>query len=194
MAAVDYTSVPLVKLQFDLDDDGDDALIQKAISAASRSIDRWTGTTFYPITEARTFVGGCDGVVWVDPFTDTDGLVVKTGAGGTFPTTVAPSAYVLQPLNAPSRGGAYNRIVIPGGGIPTSNGFPTVEITAAWGWAEVPADVELACRIKAARLFRRKDSPEGVAGTSEFGVVRISRFEDPDVTLLLAPFTDPGIA
>lgn len=190
----DYTDPADVKLQLGISDTNDDTLIGKAITAASRSIDRWTGTTFYPVTEARLFAAGTDGTVLVDRFTDTTGLVVKTGTDGTFPTTVAASGYVLHPFNAVSSGGAYDRIVIPAGVASSAYGYPTVQVTASWGWATVPADVEQACRIKAARLFRRKDSPEGVAGTSEFGVVRISRSEDPDVALLLTPYTDPGIA
>jgi hypothetical protein len=68
-----------------------------------------------------------------------------------------------------------------------------VKVTAQWGFAEVPDDVEEACRIKAAKLYRRKDSPEGVAGSGEFGVVRISKFEDPDVVMLLNDFTSIGV-
>lgn len=190
-----YTDLASVKQQLGITDAADDALIQKAIAAASRSIDRWTGTTFYPVTETRVFAAGPDGTVFVDRFSDATGLVVKTGSDGTtFPTTVAASGYFLQPLNAPSGGGAYDRIVISAGVSSSPYGYPTVQVTAAWGWSSVPDDVEQACRIKAARLFRRKDSPEGVAGSSEFGVVRISRSEDPDVMLLLAPYTDPGLA
>jgi hypothetical protein len=189
-----YTTLARVKAQLGITDTDDDVLITRAIAAASRSIDRWTGTTFYPVTEARSFAA-CGNEVWVDRFTSTVGLVVKTGTDGTFPTTVAASSYVLQPLNAPSYGRAYDRIMFPRGGIVAwPDGFPNVQITASWGWAEPPDDVEQAARIKAAALFRRKDSPEGVAGTSEFGVLRISGDEDPTVALLLRPYTDWGIA
>ncbi len=193
--STDYTTLAAVKSQLGIVDSVDDTAISLAITAASRSIDRWTGTTFYPVTEARTFFGADGTSVWVDRFTSTAGLAVATGSGGTYPAAVAAASYVLWPYNAPSRGGAYHRIDLPYGFASGGyGGYPNVQVTAAWGWHFVPEDVEAATRLKAARLFRRKDSPEGIAGTSEFGVVRVSRFEDGDVQLLLAPYTDLGIA
>jgi len=63
-----------------------------------------------------------------------------------------------------------------------------VQITAKWGWPAVPADVTQACLIKAARLFHRKESIQGIAGVSDFGPVRLSKGEDSDVLLLLGPY------
>lgn len=195
MAAVDYTSVPLVKAQFDINDGDSDGLIQAAVTAASRAVERWTGAQFYPVTEPRVFYGSPDGGIWVDPFVDTADLVIATGSFGTYPTELTGIDYTLWPYNAPEKGLAYRRI-FTGYSWPNrwrrGTRHPDVQVTATWGYPEVPADVEMATRIKAARLFRRKDSPEGVAGTSEFGVVRISRSEDPDVVSLLAPFAGPS--
>lgn len=192
--AEDYTTVDLVKktLDIELADTTDDLLIGKAITAASRSIERWTGTKFYTVTEARYFTANTKGVVELDRILDVTGMVIKTGAGGAFPTTVDASAYVLQPFNAPARGEPYEKLVLVGGAADAAP-YPNVEITATWGYDEVPADVELACRIKAIRLFRRKDLTEGAGGTSEFGVVQMSPVEDADVLNLLEPFCDPTI-
>ena len=41
--------------------------------------------------------------------------------------------------------------------------------------------------LHAGRLYKRPGSPEGVAGSSEWGLVRIPHF-DPDVKALLAPY------
>jgi len=49
------------------------------------------------------------------------------------------------------------------------------------------AKVRLACVMHAARYYKRKDSPEGVAGFGEFGPVRVSSF-DPDVERILGRF------
>lgn len=185
-----YTTAALVKAQLGITDSTDDTLIDAAIAAASRAIDRVTGTTFYPVTEARLFAPVSSGDVWVDRFTGTP--TVKTGTDGTYPTTVTD--VVVWPHNATSHGRAFCRILAPDYDLPVGYLRPTVQVTAAWGFASVPDDVEEACRIKAARLFRRKDSPEGIAGTSDFGVVRISRGEDPDVLMLLAPYMSAGIA
>lgn len=190
----DYCTLTELKASLGIADTNDDLALMKAIRASSRAIDRMTGTTFYPVTEARLFYSDCSSSVWVDRFTDATGLVVKTGTDGTYPTTVAASNVVLWPYNAPRTGDAYCRLILPQYSIPTGYLRPTVQVTASWGWATCPDEVAQACLIKAARVFRRKDSPEGIAGSSEFGVVRISKYEDPDVVLLLAPFMSVGIA
>lgn len=192
--AANYTDRETVKRHLGINDAMDDDLIDKAIAAASRAIDRWTGTTFYPVTETRTFTSGADGVVWVDRFVDTAGLVVSTGSGGVFSRTLTSSQYVLGPDNAAGRGLAYDRISAPYGPGFAGGGYPDVQVTATWGYSTVPDDVEFACRLKASRLFRRGDSPEGAAGTGEYGEVRISNLEDGDVVLLLMPFRDLGWA
>jgi len=200
-----YTTVPFVKAQLGITDTDNDDLIALAIGAASREIDRWTGTTFYPVFEARTFMAPADGVLWVDRFTDPTGLIVATGTGGTYTTVVAAGQYVLWPLNAASRGLAYDRISFAVRPVPGAWAYPTVQITANWGYATTPADVEAAARIMAAALFRRKDSPEGETGAMDaagadlhLGTVRLGPAtltgHDHDVTRLLAHYIEFGIA
>ncbi len=62
-----------------------------------------------------------------------------------------------------------------------------IQVTARWGWPVVPPEITEATLLLAARLFKRKDSPGGVASFGDFGPVRISNI-DVDVTNLLAPF------
>lgn len=190
--ASDYTNLATVKADLDILDTNDDTAIARSITAASRAIDRFTGTTFYPVIEARQFCTRHVHEVWVDRFTSVTGLVVATGVNGVFTQVIAD--VIPWPYNAPSRGLAYTRIDSPEIAYQRETYRPTVQVTASWGWETVPDDVERACRIKAAHLYRRKDSPDGTAGTGEFGVVRISRFEDPDVAMLLGPYMPIGIA
>lgn len=191
----DYTTLALLKTSLGLTSDtNDDAALARAISTASRAIDAYCGTQFYPSTEARTFAPSSSGDVWVDRFTSTVGLVVQTGTDGAFSTTVGSNDVLPWPHNAPKTGGAYCRLLIATGALPVYSLRPTVQVTAQWGWHYVPEQVADATLIKAAHLFRRKDSPDGVAGSGEFGVVRISRYEDPDVVSLLAPYVQVGIA
>ena len=130
---------------------------------------------------------------------DTTNLVVKTDDDddATFETTWDASDYQLEPLNLLD-GDAYSpywRIrAVEGRTFPISNRRAALQVTAAWGWTAVPAEVTEAALIKAARLFHRKDSPQGVAGFGDFGVVRITRAQDPDVADLLGPFVHPKIA
>jgi hypothetical protein len=187
----DYTTLAVVKASLGITDTNDDTALGVAITAASRAIDQYTGAQFFTTTEARLFEPADCCTVWVDPFATTSGLVVKTGTTGSYTTTVTSTDVVPWPYNAPSKDGAYCKLQIPTGVLPYGYLRPTVQVTATWGYGSVPSAVAEACRLKAARLFRRKNSPEGVAGSSEFGVVRISRFEDPDVAMLLAPYTKP---
>lgn len=190
-----YTTLANVKAQLGITDSTEDTLIGLAIDAASRSIDRWTDTEFNTsVATARAFYVSADGMVWLDRFTSVTGLVVKTGTDGTYPTTLTSTQFVLQPPDAPARGQAYYAVLSPIAYFPRSYGFPTLQVTARWGYDTIPADVELAARIKACHLFQRKDSPMGTAGIDGFGDVTISRAEDPDVHMLLTPYRNLGWA
>jgi hypothetical protein len=46
----------------------------------------------------------------------------------------------------------------------------------------------MATKIQASRLFIRRQSPFGIAGTPELGTVRLSSRLDPDVEALIRPF------
>jgi hypothetical protein len=57
-----------------------------------------------------------------------------------------------------------------------------------WGWSAVPYEVQSACLIQSSRIFVRRQSPFGIAGTPELGTVRLTSRLDPDVEALLRPF------
>lgn len=69
----------------------------------------------------------------------------------------------------------------------------SVSITALWGWAAVPATIRQACLLQALRYARRPGSPEGVAGSAEWGLIAIPRL-DPDVRALVEPYRTAGLA
>jgi hypothetical protein len=101
---------------------------------------------------------------------------------------------VVEPANGVVDGltGVPYHVIRSVGGrrFPVTGRRNRIQVTARWGWAAIPPAVEDACMIQAAHLFRRKDTPDGIAGGfgNEFGVVRVSRFIDPDVEMLLAPY------
>jgi hypothetical protein len=68
-----------------------------------------------------------------------------------------------------------------------------VRVTATWGWATTPSSVVSATKLQAARLYKREDSPLGVAGVSDIGIMRVSAKIDPDVAMLLASYRRGGI-
>jgi hypothetical protein len=175
-----------------------ETLIERAISAVSRGIDRhcgfprrkfWLDAT--PTT--HTYFVSDLYEVWVDDIGDISGLVVETISGGVTDTWTTDD-YHLEPLNADASGGAYawTKVVSHNGrAFPRDFYQSTLRIRTRHGWSETPDEVFSATLLKAASLIKRKDAPFGVAGFGDFGVVRL-RAEDPDVGELLAPFRRYG--
>jgi len=52
----------------------------------------------------------------------------------------------------------------------------------------VPTPITQACIIQASRIFKRLDSPLGVLSFGDMGSIRVSRYLDPDVEQLVAPY------
>lgn len=168
--------------------------VSNAVNAANQAVVQFCGRNFDDAgsVSARVYYPQSSCLVKVDDFHTTTGLIVKTDEGddGTYETTWAATDFQVEPLN-----GRENDTVVPWYRIRAvesrwfpCNKRPSVEVTAKWGWASVPSAVFEATLIKAARVFHRKDSPQGVAGFGEFGVVRLSPREDGDVMLMLQPF------
>ena len=198
-----YCSVEDVRNQLgDVADKLDETLIERAVAATSRAIDRYCHRRFWqdPAPVPRVYeVGYLSEPAAVDDISTAAGLIVKVDSGGdgTYATTWSAPDYQLRPLNADADGGAYSwRGIAPLNGKtfpPMRRGHPNLQVTAQWGWSAIPDDVTEAAVLKAVSLFMRKDAPFGVAGFGEFGVVRITR-RDPDVVELLSGLVLPVIA
>lgn len=197
-----YTDLSTFKAYMGITVSTYDAQLESAVNAASRLIDGYCQRRFWLDSQVgtQTFVPQSLLELEIDDdIGSTSGFILRTDASGdgTFETTWSASDYQLTPVNAAHASPEAK----PWTGIRAvgTKTFPwlvntwltrldRVQITALWGWPAVPADVSQACLIKASRLFRRKDSPEGIAGYGDFGPVRLSRSEDPDVVALLAPY------
>jgi hypothetical protein len=188
-----YTDLATVKSSIGktTGDERDD-LIEQAIAAASRMIDERCGRRFYapagvtarifPALDRHLTVGDAQSVRVDDIATD-DGLVVETRTGFTGTWTTITGAE-LGPDNADVYGRPWTEVVYTAGWIGDTS---KVRVTARWGWPAVPDGVTQAAALLAARLYRRKDSPQGILGSADWGVIRVSRF-DPDVESLIAPY------
>lgn len=181
---------------------GDGPRLERALNASSRAIDRFTGRRFWldAVATTRTFVVPVSTrEISVPDIGVRAGVAVATGGGdGVFATALAASGFYLAPVDADQA----DPIVEPFTAVVASSPFtasatgPTVQVTARFGWpgatvaagvAAAPDDVVEACILMAARLVRRKDTPDGVAGNDDVGIVRITR-RDWDVVDLLDPF------
>lgn len=197
--ANEYASLATLKehLGIEADDVTRDGLLNSALAAASRSIDRATGRRFWldETAAARRYTPAGR------TYTDADGehliiddighaaILVETGSGASW-TTVLDTDYETGPDNALAAGRPVTSLLRLASSWGGSVGG-RVRVTARWGWPSVPDEIEQATLIQAARLYRRKDSPEGVTGSAEWGVVRLSR-RDPDVWMLIEPFILPS--
>jgi hypothetical protein len=164
-----------------------------AVESASRSIDGYAGRYFYSAgTATRYYAADDDYVVQVDDLSSaTITLTTANNSDGSYVYTWGTSDYQLEPLNGNADGIAipYTRIRAVGRYIfPIDGGEALVKVVGTYGWASVPIAVTQACVVQASRLFKRLDSPLGVAGFGDLGVIRVGRALDPDVEQLVSPY------
>jgi len=189
-----YCSASDLKQVLRITDNVDDALINSAIEAASRFVDTYCHREF-PVaagTATRDYVPtGRYERLLIEDATTVVSVKIDDGLDGGFSTTLEPKDYQLEPLNNVRSGVTFPyNILVPfeDGYWPMEYGRATVRVEATFGWPAIPASVRQATILHASRLFTRYDSPLGVAGFGDMGIMRVSRFADPDVELLLRPF------
>lgn len=189
-----YCSLNDLKAILRVTDDVDDALLTDTIEAASRFVDTFCARNFIPadaVTERDYIPTGRFEPLRIEDAASIVSVRLDDGLDGTFSETLASTDFQLQPLNGRRSGIAFPfNIIVPfeDGYWPVQRNRATVRVEAAYGWPETPASVRRATVLQASRLFTRYDSPLGVAGFGEMGIMRVSRFADPDVDFLLRPF------
>lgn len=131
-------------------------------------------------------------------FVSTAGLTVKTDTtgDGTYDTTWDASDYELTPHNNSYEGVAgfpYFELCAVG-----DHTFPiaargkrgaTVQVSAPWGWAEMPAPAHSAIVQRAAAIHLRRKTRDGINPATGFR----AGGHDRDYELLLAPVTHPWL-
>jgi hypothetical protein len=198
----DYCSVDELKSQLRITDTVDDTALQIAVSAASRAIDDECHRTFGLTGSAVLRLFDYDGLhiegrcaVKIADLQTTVGLVVTADFAEdfTFSTTLTLNTdFDLWPWNAAADGVPWTYLVLR----PNTTNFASscqpqarlFSVTGNWGWSAVPVRVKQACLIQAARVFMRRDSWAGIAGSPDLGnELRLLSELDPDVRLLLSP-------
>jgi hypothetical protein len=201
-----YATLTQIKAYMSISDDTDNDLLEDLIESASRSIDRIANRRFYldAVASARLYRAYSDIFVYVDDIGTTSSLVVQTdlNGNGTYARTLTLNTdYILDPLTASSLGRPFTQLtmvsntytwpIFPG---LTQNGLrPGVQVTARWGWPSVPDDINMACLILTADLYKRKDAPGGILGLGDLGVVRMSPI-GRDVTAMVRAYKKEVIA
>lgn len=212
----DYVDLEVVRanLRLDPDDSDDDLFLGILVAAASRAIDHATNRQFgnlsaaaaryydapAPATDGRYVRGGISGpwggrsALEIFDLMSTDDLVVEFDQDddGTFEE--ATTEFDLWPWNAAADGKPWTHIVFRRGvSVPTLE--RSVQVTARWGWADVPAAIAEACLLQVNRWYKRRDSAFGVAGSPDMGnELRLLAKLDPDVAVLIAQLNRPWAA
>jgi len=185
-----YCTLSEIKAALRITDSTDDTLLENAVEGASRRIDGYCGrhfyktsstaVTMYPYNEYLLIFGRDVANTSVTVKTDTTG-------NGTYATTLTQNTdYVLQPRNVTVFERPYESARMVGGKtfpLFTLPSFETVQVTAQWGWDNVPDDIREACILLAMRQFARLNAALGVVGFADMAIT--VRAVDPDVRDLL---------
>jgi len=186
-----YCTLLDVKSALRITDSMDDTLLETAVESASRLIDGFTARSFSNAGTAVRNFAATDAINLIIDDAITVTKVESTDEIGDTYTEWNATDYQLEPVNSRADG-----LYSPYTGIRAVNTYtwPVVDyqalvrITGTWGWASVPTAVKQACVIQSSRIFKRLDSPLGVAGFGDMGAIRVGRYLDPDVEQLLMPY------
>ncbi|HEY7824862.1 MAG TPA: head-tail connector protein [Acidimicrobiia bacterium] len=193
----DYCTLSELKASLRITDNVDNSLLAQAITSASGWVDGYCERTFEAAGTAATardyMPSSRYAVLPIDDAVAITSVKIDDGLDGTFATTLTTADWQAEPINGRAGGLSLPFMRIR----PLEDGYwpldvfenrATVRVTARWGWSATPGGVTQATILQAARIFTRLSSPLGVAGFGDMGVVRVSRFVDPDVEALLQPY------
>ena len=197
MAITDgYATLSDVKAALRITDTVDDSLLEISIEAASREIDGFCERVFTQSTATRIYRPTDVFTVEVDDLQSITTLKTDSDGSGVFDVTWETTDYQLNPLNGLAGGIStpYTQVRAIGEYLfpiyeprNVNSNEASIQIVGVWGWSAVPTAIRQATILLAMRQFKRYDSPTGVMGFGDLGVMRVGRV-DPDVEKLLMPF------
>ena len=200
MAVVNgYATLSDVKAAARITDSIDDSLLEMAIESSSRDIDAYTERVFFntgATAVTRVYIPENIYLLETDDIISVTSIRSDTTGEGGFDQTWTATDYQLEPLNGIAGGivTPFTRIRAIGSLLwpiyeprDINAGQASVEITARFGFASIPSAIKQATILASLRAYKRFESPTGVLGFSDVGVVRIGRL-DPDVERLVSPY------
>jgi hypothetical protein len=194
-----YATLADVKAAARITDTIDDGLLEIAIESSSRDIDAYTERVFFSTgatAVARVYIPQDIYLVETDDIISVTTLKSDSTGNGTFDVTWAASDYQLEPLNGRAGGidtpatriraiGDYLWPVYEPRNVNSNQA--SVQVTGVFGFASIPSAIKQATILASLRAYKRYESPTGVLGFSDIGVVRVGRL-DPDVERLVSPY------
>lgn len=179
-----YASLADLKARLDITGTQDDAVLEQLIEAASRQIDGWCGRVFTAGDSNRRLTADTyDMLILPEDLYEVTAIALDYDGDGVYERTWALTDVDMQPYPGPYQ------IVRPRNGY----AFPThpyaIQIQGLWGFGgDVPPTIREACLLQAARLYKRKDAPFGIAGSADHGQLQTISRIDPDVNELIKPY------
>jgi len=192
-----YCTLAELKASLNISDSVDDTALESAITAASRMVDDYTERFFYvngsvgsPVTRYYTAVDPY--TINIDDITTVSEVATDDNFDRTFGTVWSTTDYMVEPINNPIKSWPYNRVLAIGSYIFPYQLPQSVRIKGVWGFSAIPAEVNMATLIQSSRIFGRRQSPFGIAGSPDLGTIRLFSRLDADVEVLLRPFRKNG--
>jgi hypothetical protein len=182
-----YCTLAELKASLDITDTIDDGILERAITSASRTIDRYCARNFYKVTATRLYSPRDSYICDIDDLVSLTSLKTTDDDTQTFDLTWTNQDYQLEPLNGVVDGmpTPYTRIRAIGDfTFQTLDGEASVRVEGVFGFDTIPDEVSYATIIQASKLYKRKDSPLGVI-SGEYGAMRVGVRLDPQVTELV---------
>lgn len=197
--ANEYATLAELKNRMDITNTDRDVELQGKLTTAARGIDQDCGRRFWldPVPVSRTFnpagrvVPTDDGYKLLVDDIGVATMVVEVGSGSSWTTVTGFETGSAGSENPLVDGRAIEWLLLPQAW--TSWSWQRIRILTQWGWPVWPDEIHEANLLRAQRLARRKNSAEGVAANSDFGPIRVSRW-DPDYDSLIAAFRRSGFA
>jgi len=173
------------------------ARLTDALDQATASIDNDTGRNFAArVGLVKTFAVTHLDTLALPDFTALTTLKVDDTDDGVYDTTIAASGYELGKTNDGEDGWPFSSVRLLDRDFPTGGRRARrIEVTASFGWAAIPAPINKACTLLAARLSAREAS--AVFGLQSFGADgggAYIRNNDPDYMSAISRYRKPQVA
>ena len=189
-----YASLSQIKaaLRIGAGDATDDALLEMAVESASRLIDAYCGRNFLLGGTATRYYNTDDPyVVQIDDARSISAVSTSSSENGVFDISFNMTARTgdiqAEPINDYVGGlvWPFTRLRAIGDYVFPVDKENTVEVTAVFGFPNIPVTFTQATILQSSRIFARLQSPLGVAGFGDMGIMRVGRSLDPDVSQLI---------
>ena len=168
----------------------EDDEIDQVVNSVSRAIDDACGRFFYSTAGTVLYTAEDFLYLSIDDFSAITEIKIDEMNAGTANVTLSATTDYRGEAVTAIPGFPYTAVRITSFGTKT---FPVgvtqgVSVGGTRGFAAVPQPVIAATLLQCVRTHARRNSPYGVAGSPDGGIIRLLSRLDPDVELMIRPY------